>query len=53
MKAVYFIIPFIRPFMNKIDIYNIPIHLEKKNISSFFENFDNLEPHVQEFILSI
>ena len=34
--------------LNKIQLQNNEI----KNTSSFFENFHNLEPHIQKFMLN-
>jgi hypothetical protein len=53
MRAVYFILPFIRRFYidRQINYNFIPRLPEIKNIS-IFDNFNRLDPSVQQFMLS-
>jgi hypothetical protein len=55
MRAVYFILPFIKSFIMNKHIYKMQEYYNKneneKNVS-ILNNFDRLSPTVQQFMLS-
>ena len=54
MRAVYFILPFIRTFYihRQINYKFLPILFEIKN-GSIFDNFNKLDPTVQQFMITL
>lgn len=54
MRAVYFILPFIRSFFidRQIHYKFLPRIPEIKNVS-IFDSFNRLDPTVQQFILTL
>jgi len=53
MRAVYFILPFIRTFYNRqINYKFLPIVFEIKN-GSIFDNFNKLDPTLQQFMITL
>jgi len=54
MRALYFVLPFIRTFIiDRQIIYKIPeVMIYIKNIS-MFDNFNALDPSLQQFMLQL
>ena len=53
MKIAYFILPFVKTFItNRIIFYKLQENKNEKNIS-MFDNFNRLEPTVQQFMITI
>jgi hypothetical protein len=51
MKAVYWLLPFMKQlFVNQVTIHKIQKNTTKKN-ESMFDNFNTLHPEVQRFML--
>ena len=54
MRAAYMILPFIRAFITDRQIHHTisPAITQIKNVS-IFDSFNTLDPHIQQFMLTL